>query len=201
MVRVGGCARNASTQLLHERPGRLDGEVRLEILAQHRARSSNGNCSASGSKKKSNGLRTAMSATRSTSTTNRAHLVGKDDARKEVAVRILLPVQEVAFGLDAQRIAEHRRAAVRRGPQTNDLRPHLHGAVVLVASPVIQGDVQGHELAAERRNPRRRRLALRLRLRLLGLRLRLRPRPAVAPERSSTVGTTSPRRARAARRA
>ena len=99
------------------------------------------------------------------------HLLGKHDAREEIAVRILLPVQKVAFRLDAQRVAQHGRAAVRRGPQANDLRPHLHGAVVLVMSPVVQGDVERHELTAERRNPRGRRrrllpLSRRLRLRL-----------------------------------
>ena len=68
-------------------------------------------------------------------------------------MRVLLPVQEVAVGLDAQRVTEHRRAAVRRGSETNDLGPHLHGAVVLIESPVSQGNVEGHELAADRRDP------------------------------------------------
>ena len=68
-------------------------------------------------------------------------------------MRILLPVQEVAVGLDAQRVAQDGRAAVRRRPQANDLRPHLHGAVVLVTSLVVQGDVQGHALAASAETP------------------------------------------------
>ena len=39
------------------------------------------------------------------------HLLGEHEAREVVAVRILLPVQEVGLRLDLQRIARDRRAA------------------------------------------------------------------------------------------
>ena len=45
--------------------------------------------------KKSNGLMTAISATRSTSILNSLGLFGKDEARQPIAVRILLPVDEM----------------------------------------------------------------------------------------------------------
>jgi hypothetical protein len=68
-------------------------------------------------------------------------------------VRILLPVQKVAVGSMSKRVAQDGCAAVRRGPQAYDLRPHLHGAVVFVTSPVVQGDMESHELAATAETP------------------------------------------------
>ncbi len=72
------------------------------------------------------------------------HLFGEDDARQEVAEGVLLPVQEVARRFNLQRVAHDGRAAVRRGPQSDDLRSHLDRPVVLVAGEMIQGDVKGH---------------------------------------------------------
>ena len=108
MVRVGGLRahRFRASAARAARPARRRGTARDPCARPARRRTET--VSASGSRKKSNGLRTAMSATRSTSTKNRLDLVGKDDAREEVAVRILLPVQEVAVGLDAQRVAQAR---------------------------------------------------------------------------------------------
>jgi hypothetical protein len=133
---------------LHALPGGLDVEVRLEILPE----------SALVGERKFLGLglqeeieRIAYGHVGDEVDFDRepANLLRKDNACEEIAVRILLPVQEVAVGLDLQRVAQHRRMAVRRRAQPNDLRPHLRRAVVLVTSLVIQGDVQGHELPAE----------------------------------------------------
>jgi hypothetical protein len=65
-------------------------------------------------------------------------------ARQVIAVRVLLPVEEKAVGLDLERVAQNRGAAVRRGPKPNDLRAHLDAAVVVVGRLVGQGDMQGH---------------------------------------------------------
>src|SRR5262249_15329221 len=58
--------------------------------------------------------------------------LGKDEPGQVVAVRILLPVEEMLARLDLQRIADDRRATMRRGPQPHDLRQQRHRAVVEV---------------------------------------------------------------------
>ena len=65
---------------------------------------------------------TVISATRSTSTAKWRDAFGENEAGEVVALRILLPVDEVTGGLDVQRVGEDRRAAVGRGAQANDLR-------------------------------------------------------------------------------
>ena len=57
-------------------------------------------------------------------------LLGKDEARDPVAVRVLLPVHEVLFGRDLERIARHPRAAMRRRTQPHHLRPETDRPVV-----------------------------------------------------------------------
>ena len=64
----------------------------------------------------------------------------KDEARLVVAERILLPVEEVRLRLDAQRVRDDRRAAVRRGAQANDVRRGADRPVVAVASRMVQRD-------------------------------------------------------------
>jgi hypothetical protein len=71
-------------------------------------------------------------------------LVGEHDAREPVRLRVLLPVEEVRGRLDAQRVGDDRRAAVRRGAQSHDLRREAHQPIVCVASAMIQGDAYGH---------------------------------------------------------
>ncbi len=71
-------------------------------------------------------------------------LLGEDQAREVVGERVLLPVDEVVGGLDAQRIRQHRRAAVRRRAQPHDLRAQANWAVVFVAGDVLEGDVDAH---------------------------------------------------------
>ena len=82
----------------------------------------NGNCSAYFSRKKSNGLMTVISATRSTSTANSLRLLREDEPGQVVAVRVLLPVEEVVGRRDLQRVADDRRAAVRGRAEPDDVR-------------------------------------------------------------------------------
>ena len=69
---------------------------------------------------------------------------GEDQAGQEVAVRILLPVEEMLLRQDLQRIGRHRRAAVRRGPQADNLRRQRHGAIVAIGGPVMKSDTDAH---------------------------------------------------------
>ncbi len=64
--------------------------------------------------------------------------LGEDDARLPVAVRILLPVQEVIGWTDFQRVIGHRRAAVWRRPQTDHLRPQIDGPAIVIAREMME---------------------------------------------------------------
>ena len=68
------------------------------------------------------------------------HLFRKHEPREPVAVRILLPVDEMLGRLDLQRIARHPRAAMRRRPQPDRLRPERDRAVVGIAGDVVKAD-------------------------------------------------------------
>ena len=72
-----------------------------------------------------------------------AELVGllrKDEARQPIAVRVLLPVHEMLGRRHLQRIARHLRAAMRRGPQPDGLRPERDRTIVTIARDVLQSD-------------------------------------------------------------
>ena len=62
----------------------------------------------------------------------------------KVAVRVLLPVNKVRFGLDFQAVRANRRAAMRRRTQTYDVRRQRDRAVEVITGLVIQGDCNGH---------------------------------------------------------
>jgi hypothetical protein len=70
--------------------------------------------------------------------------LGKDQPCQVVGERILLPIDKVARGLDAQRVAEDEGAAVRRRPQSHDLRRQAHAPVVAVVRDVVQCDMDAH---------------------------------------------------------
>ena len=70
--------------------------------------------------------------------------LGEDQARLVIGERVLLPVDEMGGRLDALRIRQHLGAAVRRGPQADDLRPEFDQAVVPIMGDVAQGNVDGH---------------------------------------------------------
>src|ERR1700683_638329 len=63
-------------------------------------------------------------------------LFRKDEPRLEVALRVLLPVDEVFLRRDLQRVIENRRPAMDGGTQTHDRRPKRNRLGVL-----IMGDV------------------------------------------------------------
>ena len=78
--------------------------------------------------------------------------IGKDDPRQPVAVRVLLPVEEVVRGLDGQRVVGHLGAAVRRRPQPHDLRPEPDRAIVAIGGEVVQAGLEHpHSQTAKRR--------------------------------------------------
>ena len=64
----------------------------------------------------------------------------KDEARQPVAVRILLPVDEVLGRRNLQRIARYRRAAMRRRPQPDDLGSQCYRPIVFVGRDVMKRD-------------------------------------------------------------
>ena len=70
--------------------------------------------------------------------------IGEDGARQVIALRVLLPVQEVRLGFDVQRVAKNGGAAVRRGPETDDLGGELHRPVVDVPGLMMQRNADRH---------------------------------------------------------
>ncbi|CAB4583968.1 unannotated protein [freshwater metagenome] len=70
----------------------------------------------------------------------------KHQTREVVRLRVLLPVDEMLAGRDLQRVAQHWRAAVRRRPQTDDLRTQRNRPVVFVCGDMAESDVDGHGL-------------------------------------------------------
>ena len=67
------------------------------------------------------------------------------DARDEIALRVLLPVQEMAMRFDLERIGQDRRARMRRRPEPNGLRPQRDRPVVAVEGTVAKRDMNAHD--------------------------------------------------------
>ncbi|KDB52787.1 hypothetical protein X805_16520 [Sphaerotilus natans subsp. natans DSM 6575] len=84
-------------------------------------------------------------------------LLREDQAGEIVRERILLPVDEMRLGLDAQRVRQHRRAAVRRRAQAHHLGRERHRPVIPVVGDVMESDVDGHGVIflEMKRRPRR----------------------------------------------
>ena len=59
-------------------------------------------------------------------------------------MRVLLPIDEVLFGSDLERIAQDRRPAMRGRAETHHLWEDLHMPVVTVARVVVKGDANRH---------------------------------------------------------
>src|SRR3546814_13274993 len=63
---------------------------------------------------------------------------------RSIAVRVLLPVQEMPGRFDLQRIVGDFRAAMRRGPQPDHLRPQADRPAVAIGCQVVERGLQ-HE--------------------------------------------------------
>ncbi len=72
-------------------------------------------------------------------------LLGEHQARQMIALRVLLPVDEVVLGLDLERVGKDRRAAVRSRTQAYHLRSERDRPVVGVGRPMMQRDVDAHD--------------------------------------------------------
>ncbi len=70
--------------------------------------------------------------------------LGKDQPRQIIAVRVLLPVDEMVVRLDLQRISRDRRPAMRRRTQPDDLRPERNRTVVGIAGGMVKLGENGH---------------------------------------------------------
>ena len=73
-----------------------------------------------------------------------ADALGERQSGNVIALRILLPVDEVERRLDQQRVGQDRRAAVRSRPQANELRRQADRPIVSVVCDVIQSNVYRH---------------------------------------------------------
>jgi hypothetical protein len=66
--------------------------------------------------------------------------LGKYETRQPIAVRVLLPIDEMFGWRNLQRIARDRGPAMRRRTEPDDLRPQRYRPVVLVGSYMMQRD-------------------------------------------------------------
>ena len=73
-----------------------------------------------------------------------AGFFGEHQARLVVGKGVLLPVDEVSLGLNAQAVGQDLAAAVRRRAQADHLRAELDRTVVAVVGDVVQSDVDRH---------------------------------------------------------
>ena len=56
----------------------------------------------------------------------------EDEARQVVALRVLLPVDEMRFRADFQRVRKNAGTGMRTRPQADQLRPEIDQAVIAV---------------------------------------------------------------------
>ena len=66
-----------------------------------------------------------------------ARLFREDQARQVIALRVLLPVDEVFFRPDLERVGQDARARMRAGTQADDLGPEIDQAIIGVMGDVI----------------------------------------------------------------
>ena len=71
--------------------------------------------------------------------------LGEDEPCDPVAVRVLLPVEEIRVRRDVQRVAEDQRTAVRRRAQPDLVRRECDRPVESVRCAVMQRDADGHQ--------------------------------------------------------
>ena len=63
----------------------------------------------------------------------------------KIALRVLLPIEEVFLRRDLERVIEDRRPAMDGGTQAHDLRPERNRLGVAVMGDVAESGVNGHE--------------------------------------------------------
>jgi len=73
-----------------------------------------------------------------------ADRIGEDEPGQIVAVGVLLPVEEVGAGFDAQRVATNGDPAMGRGPQPDDVGQERDQPVIAVGRLVIESDENWH---------------------------------------------------------
>jgi len=73
-----------------------------------------------------------------------ANFLGKDDSCLEVAVRVLLPIDEVIGRLNLERVTQDRRPAMRCRPQSHHLWPQRGRSSVAIVSLMIERDANCH---------------------------------------------------------
>ena len=85
-----------------------------------------------------------------------AHRLREHQPGEMVALRILLPVEEMVRGRDGEAVAADPRAAVGGGPQPDHVRGEPHRPVEGVARAVLEGDADRHGggLPRRRHGPR-----------------------------------------------
>jgi hypothetical protein len=72
------------------------------------------------------------------------NLFGEDDPCQIIAVRILLPIEEVPFGFYLEGITQDRSSAMGCWSQSNDMGAHLNTTIIAIMGLMIKSDVERH---------------------------------------------------------
>ena len=70
---------------------------------------------------------------------------GVNETREVVALRVLLPVEEMVSGLNAKRVTEDGRAAMGSGAEANHLGSEGHQTIVGVGGFMVKGYADAHD--------------------------------------------------------
>ena len=73
-----------------------------------------------------------------------SRLLRKHEPGQAIAVRILLPVDEMRLGLNGKRITQHRRSAMRRRSQSKHLRRKPYRTRISIGCLMIERYANGH---------------------------------------------------------
>jgi hypothetical protein len=136
-------ARSAAEEFLHFRARRQGVQIRAQILSQCRV-VLEGVLAGSRFKEEIERIDDRQLGHQVDRHFELAGFLGKHQSRQEIAVRVLLPINEMLLRLHAQRIRQHRRPAMRRRAQPHHLRRQGHIAVVAVTGAMVQGDMDRH---------------------------------------------------------
>ena len=68
----------------------------------------------------------------------------KNDSRQIVAERILLPIEEVAFGQNALGITKNGCSGMRSGAQSDRVRRMRHRSIIHIVRTMVEGNVNSH---------------------------------------------------------
>ena len=137
-------AGSAADEFLQFRARRQGWPDRAQIARPAPRRSGKGTRSAAVSRKKSKGLMTVSSATRSTSTSKSRVFSGNTSRARKLPCGSCCQLRKCCSGFDSQRVATAPACGNAAPAAAAPLAARGSRAVVMVAGTMVQGDADGH---------------------------------------------------------